>query len=262
MCRLAAYLGPEISLSKFLLEPAHSLYRQSWEPKEMDEAVLNADGFGIAWVNPLEQLSTYSNTCPIWSDTNLTGLSDALNSRYWLANVRSATAGQAITQTNTHPFHTDKFLFSHNGFIENFNPEIKSIFHGILDASIQAGIQGNTDSEYLFALLRQQLVQTPDFTEAIPLMLTTLSEIITHEKVLLNLIIGDGEQFHLLRHAINGRCPTLYYSTDDDDYPGGTLIASEALTESRQWQTVPEHSYATIRRSGTEQHAQPEFIAL
>ncbi len=262
MCRLAAYLGPEISLGKFLLEPAHSLYRQSWEPKEMDEAVLNADGFGFAWVNPLDQIASYTNICPIWSDINLAGLADALHSHYWLANVRSATAGQAVTQTNTHPFYTDKLLFSHNGFIQNFIPEIKSIFHGILDASIQAGIQGNTDSEYIFALLRQQLVQTPDFSEAIPLMLTTLSDIITHEKVLLNLIVGDGEQFHILRHAINGRCPTLYYSIDDDDFPGGTIIASEPLSESRQWQTVPEHSYATIRRPTADEYTQATFITL
>ena len=103
MCRLAAYLGPEISLGRFLMEPAHSLYRQSWEPKEMDEAVLNADGFGFGWVNPSKQTAVYTSTQPIWSDTNLASLSNSLHSRYWLANVRSATPGQQITQTNTHP---------------------------------------------------------------------------------------------------------------------------------------------------------------
>jgi len=257
MCRLAAYLGPEVSLGRFLMEPAHSLYRQSWEPKEMDEVVLNADGFGFGWINQSNKAAIYTNTCPIWSDTNLTSLSDALHSRYWLANVRSATPGQHITQTNTHPFKIDQILFTHNGYIENFNPKIRSLFHIILDPFIQAEIQGNTDSEYLFALLRQQLIQTPNIAHGICSMLSVLSEIITEEKVLLNLIVGSGTHFYVLRHAINGPCPTLYYSIDEDMFPGAVVIASEALTKSGKWQTIPEHSYTTISDNKT-----PDFIPL
>jgi gamma-glutamyl hercynylcysteine S-oxide hydrolase len=257
MCRLAAYLGPEISLGRFLMEPDHSLYRQSWEPKEMEGAILNADGFGFGWLNPSKQIAIYTNTHPIWSDTNLISLADSLFSPYWLANVRSATPGQQITQTNTHPFKIDRILFTHNGYIENFNQKIRSIFHDILDASIQAEIQGNTDSEYLFALLRQQLSQTSDITEAIVAMITTLSEIITEEKVLLNLIVGDGTQFYIMRHAINGQCPTLYYCTEENEFPDSILIASEALTESGKWQVVPEHSYAKINNN-----IHPNFVSL
>lgn len=223
----------------------------------MDGAVLNADGFGIGWVNSSKQTAIYTNTQPIWSDTNLTGLSDSLHSGYWLANVRSATPGQQITQTNTHPFKVDQLLFTHNGYIENFNPKIRAIFHDVLDASIQAGIQGNTDSEYLFALLRQQLSQTSEIAQGLRGMLSALSEIITNEKVLLNMIIGDGSQFYVLRHAINGLCPTLYISIDEDDFPEAIIIASEALTDSGKWQPVPEHSYCTISDNTT-----PNFISL
>ncbi|MCK5669462.1 MAG: ergothioneine biosynthesis protein EgtC [Gammaproteobacteria bacterium] len=257
MCRLAAYLGPEISLGRFLMEPDHSLYRQSWEPGEMEEAVLNADGFGFAWLNPSKQIAIYTDTRPIWSDTNLGSLCESLFSPYWLANVRSATPGQQITQSNTHPFKIDQILFTHNGYIEDFNPKIRAIFHEILDASIQAEIQGNTDSEYLFALLRQQLLQTPDIAEAFPAIVSTLSEIISDEKVLLNLIVGDGTQFYVLRHAINGQCPTLYYSTEENDFPDSILIASEALTESGKWQAVPEHRGCTI-----SDNTPPNFISL
>jgi len=239
------------------MEPSHSLFRQSWEPKEMDEAVLNADGFGFGWVNQSNKAAIYTNTSPIWSDTNLTSLSDALRSRYWLANVRSATPGQQITQTNTQPFKIDQILFTHNGYIENFNPKIRSSFHDILDPSIQAGIEGNTDSEYLFALLRQQLIETPDITQGIRNMLSGLSDIITEEKVLINLIVGDETRFYVLRHAINGQCPTLYFSIDEDLFPGAIIIASEALTESGKWQVVPEHSVTTISDNKT-----PDFISL
>jgi len=228
------------------MEPAHSLYRQSWEPEEMEDAVLNADGFGFGWLNPSKQTVIYTNTIPIWSDTNLNGLSESLISPYWLANVRSATPGQSISHDNTHPFLLDQTLFTHNGYIENFSLKIKPVFHDILDASIQAEIQGNTDSEYIFALLRQQLLKTPDVAEAIPAMISTLSEIIGDTKILLNLIVGNGTQFHILRHAINGECPTLYYSTGENEFPDSILIASEALTDSGKWQVVPEHSYCMI----------------
>ena len=239
------------------MEPDHSLYRQSWEPKEMEEAILNADGFGFGWINPSKQTAIYTSTRPIWSDTNLGSLCESLFSPYWLANVRSATPGQQITQSNTHPFKVDQILFTHNGYIEDFNPKIRSIFHDILDSSIQGEIQGNTDSEYLFALLRQQLLKTPDIAEAIAAMVSTLPEIISDEKVLLNMIVGDGTRFYILRHAINGQCPTLYYSTEENDFPGSILIASEALTESRKWQAIPEHSYCTI-----SDNSPPNFISL
>ena len=257
MCRLAAYLGPEISLGRFLIEPDHSIYHQSWEPKEMEEAVLNADGFGFAWVNQSKQTAIYTNPSPIWADTNLLNLADSLHSRYWLANVRSATPDQQVAQINTHPFKVDQILFTHNGYIEDFNPKIRSIFHDILDPSIQAGIQGNTDSEYLFALLRQQLLNTSDVAEAIVAMVTHLSAFITDERVLLNLIVGDGIQFYVLRHAINGQCPTLYYNTEDNTFPDSILIASEALTGSDKWHIFPEHSYCTVSNNTS-----PDFISL
>ncbi len=228
------------------MEPDHSLYHQSWEPKEMEEAALNADGFGFGWLNPTRQTAIYTNTCPIWSDTNLTALSDSLFSPYWLANVRSATPGQSVSQDNTHPFKFGQILFTHNGYIENFNTDIRTRLHEILKPSIQSGIQGNTDSEFLLALLRQQLKHTSDIAQAIQGMVSILTEMITDEKVLLNLIIGDGTQFYVLRHAINGTCPTLYYSTEENEFPDSILVASEALTESGKWQAIPEHSYCTI----------------
>ncbi len=239
------------------MEPAHSLYRQSWEPEEMEDAVLNADGFGFGWVNPSRQTAIYTNTRPIWSDSNLSGLSESLFSPYWLANVRSATPGQSISQDNTHPFKFGQILFTHNGYIENFNPDIRTRLHEIIEPSIQSGIQGNTDSEFLFALLRQQLKHTANIAQAIQGMVSLLTEMIADEKVLLNLIVGDGTHFYILRHAINGQCPTLYYSTEENEFPDSILIASEALTESGKWQAIPEHSYCTI-----SDNTSPEFNSL
>lgn len=239
------------------MEPNHSLYRQSWEPEEMEDAVLNADGFGFGWRSPSKQTAIYTNTRPIWSDTNLGSLSESLFSPYWLANVRSATPGQSISQDNTHPFKLGQILFTHNGYIENFSTDIRTRLHEILEPSIQSEIQGNTDSEFLFAMLRQQLNHTPDIAQAIQGMVSILTEIVTDEKVLLNLLVGNGTQFYILRHAINGQCPTLYYSTEENEFPDSILIASEALTESGKWRAIPEHTYCTISDT-----LPPNFISL
>lgn len=212
----------------------------------MWEATINADGFGFGWLDPAGQTNIYTSTQPIWSESNLAGLSQSLFSHYWLANVRSATPPLQTTQANTQPFRVDHLLFTHNGHIKNFNTNIREKFHDLLKASIQTDIQGNTDSEYIFALLRQQLSETGGIAGGFSSMVNILTEITGQQETLLNLIIGDGKKLHILRHAINGDCPSLYFNTADDNFPGGVLVASEALTKSVNWQTVPENSYATI----------------
>lgn len=246
MCRIATYLGPPILLKEFLLQPCHSLYYQSWKARELKEAVVCADGFGFAWRNSQQQLSLYRNVQSIWADNNLTDLANTLISPYWLANVRSATLLQDTTLMNTHPFKTAQLLFTHNGCIQNFHPKIKTRFHDVLRPAIQAEIQGNTDSEYIFALLRQQLLDDSDLSTVIPRMVVALSALIDKDAVLLNLILGDGKRFYVMRHAINGDCPSLYFCRLEDSFPNAILIASEPMTQSDHWQSFPEHSYTTI----------------
>lgn len=257
MCRIAAYLGPQISLGEFLLEPCHSLYYQSWQPREMEDAKLNADGFGFAWLNSLDQMVVYTSTQPVWSDHNLPGLSRSLYSGYWLANVRSATINQQATPSNVHPFKSDQLVFTHNGYIEDFNPTVRAKFHEILQPAIQSGIQGNTDSEYIFALLRQQLMEIPAIAEALPAMMAVLTDILAGGKALLNMVVGDGHRLYIMRHAVNGNCPSLYFSIAEDDMPDAFVVASEAMTDSGHWEVFPEYSYTTISH-----HAQPVFLSL
>jgi glutamine amidotransferase len=47
MCRLLGYIGEPIILEDILLKPAHSLLVQSYQPRELREALLNADGLPI-----------------------------------------------------------------------------------------------------------------------------------------------------------------------------------------------------------------------
>ncbi len=243
MCRLAAYLGPEISLSDFLMAPEHSLYKQSYAPAEMEEAILNADGFGICWYPQHEAPAVYKNTCPIWTDRNLIDLGSTLTSNLWLANVRSATPGQSVSQDNTQPFRASPYTFMHNGFIDNFSDKVKIRFHKYLATDIQAGIQGNTDSEYLFALFRQTLKSNEnELVQSIKHFICELPELLDLTKALVNIMLSDGKFIVASRYACNGgECPTLYWAEDLPSFPNAKLIVSERFTNDDIWNAVDEN---------------------
>lgn len=260
MCRLAAYLGPEIILQEFLLDPDHSLYKQSWAPQELRYAKLNADGFGFGWYTENESPAIYRNPLPIWSDTNLSDIARSLSADIWLAMVRSATDGFANGAVNTQPFHHDDILFMHNGFVENFSHSLRGQIRDMISTEIEAGIQGNTDSEYLFALIRQTLTDEPDspIEDTLRDCLYQIDEWLEGQKALLNFVLTDGVRIYASRHALNDLCPSLYYTTDDEHFPeGAQVLASERLTDDEFWQPVPEHHLLIL-----DPEQPPELIEL
>lgn len=243
MCRMAAYQGPVIALSQFITEPEHSLFVQSYMPQELVYAKVNADGYGIGWYDDDGAPASYVQPSPIWSDPNLDSLARSMHSGLWLANVRSATAGLAVNHANTQPFHDDELLFMHNGYIRGFSKGIRKTISSGLDSEVEAAINGTTDSEYLFAMFRQKIMDDPElaFEDALLNIFEQLENWLGEQDALLNIILTDGELIYAVRHAINHACPSLYYTTDDENFPNGQLIASERMTDSDFWQPVPEH---------------------
>lgn len=242
MCRLAAYLGPEITLQQFLLDPPHSLYRQSWAPQELKYAKFNADGYGFGWYDPAGEPAVYTCVQPIWTDTNLPHLARSLSRPLWVAEVRSATAGNPVHTWNTQPFYDSERLYLHNGFIRDF-AVIRQRMHRMLAAEIAADIHGNTDSEYLFACLRQSLAEDPEISlpDALRALFARLGGWLEERPALVNIVVAEGERIYATRHGFNHESPSLYYTTDDELFPGGQLVASERLTENSFWQPVPDH---------------------
>ncbi len=243
MCRMAAYLGPPIPLQAFLTDPPHSLVEQAWAPRELRYAKLNADGYGFGWYADDESPAAYVSPLPIWSDLNLPHLARALEADLWLAGVRSATPGNPVNHVNTQPFCDEEILFLHNGYVQDFALALRPTVQRQLSAPIGADVRGNTDSEYLFALLRQLLAEDPDLSveSALTELCMRLTEWLDNRTALLNFIVTEGSRLYAIRHAVNHDCPSLYYTTDDDAFPGGQLVASEPLTETGLWQPVPEN---------------------
>jgi glutamine amidotransferase len=247
MCRLAAYSGPTISLEKFLLSPSHGLVSQSWQPKEMREAKLNADGFGIGWFAEHNQPASYINTQPIWSDPNLHSLGRSLHQSKWLATVRSATLTHDVSYANTQPFCGDDFLFAHNGYLHHFRDKWRSLIRRALRTEYENHIHGTTDSEYLFALFAQHYNDNgKDSVEALRILIRFLDDISDGNRALLNIIIVTPNGIVALRHAIRADCPSMYLLQHDDEWGDATLIASEAMTDSNRWQPISENRIVAV----------------
>src|SRR3954452_13366274 len=97
MCRHLAYLGPTVSLADLVLDPPHSLLRQSYAPQDMrGGGTVNADGFGLAWYPPDPPggpVRCHRRSVPMGPDASLPDLAAGLRSGAVLAAVRNATAG-------------------------------------------------------------------------------------------------------------------------------------------------------------------------
>lgn len=238
MCRLAAYAGPPLPLRRLLLDPEHSLCEQAYAPQEMVRGLLCADGYGFGWYGNDNRPRLYTNALPIWSDTNLPDLAASLSAPVWLANVRSATPGQAVNLANTQPFRSDNLMYLHNGYLEGFNNGLRRQLHEHLDPGLSAALQGNCDSEYLFAMILQRLRDTGDIAMAMHEALADLEKLLAGRAALLGIVISDGERLYAIRHGIGCQPPSMYAMTDDPDYPGAIVIASERLTTSNNWQPV------------------------
>ncbi|MGD8515243.1 MAG: ergothioneine biosynthesis protein EgtC [Granulosicoccaceae bacterium] len=256
---MAAYLGPSIKLEQFLLEPQHSLVVQSWAPRELVYARVNADGYGIGWYADDDRPAIYTSPAPIWSAPNLPHLGRSLETDLWLANVRSATPGNPVNHESTQPFHDDDLIFMHNGYVQDFRQNCLAECLDFLDPGFLTEMRGNTDSEYLFAILRYILADDDDLSmeQAIAELFNMIENWTGDQDALLNLIITDGELIYATRHAINHDCPSLYYTTDDESFPDAQLIASEAMTETGLWQPVPEHHILVLSNDEP-----PELVAL
>lgn len=254
MCRFVAYLGQATTLARVVSEPEHSLVVQSYRPAEMTSGTVNADGFGIGWYNRALDLTpcVYTNISPIWSDRNLPGLSKHIASECIFANVRSATPGQAVDQSNCQPFAYQQLLFMHNGYVENFRSTLFRQTRQTLRDEYYTAIGGSTDSEHIFSLflnfLHDQSVTWQTIVEAMQATIRQLEQWASQQqiRIALNLAVTDGESIVVSRFANQGSAPSLYSIQHSEFFPGAVVIASERLFADPHWVTVPADTIVVL----------------
>ncbi|WP_158583427.1 class II glutamine amidotransferase [Salinisphaera sp. Q1T1-3] len=243
MCRIAAYLGPPRRLADFLTAPAHSLARQSWDAREMASATVNADGWGVGWFDDDGCPAVYRHTLPIWADGNVDALGRSLTRGLWMGNVRSATAGLGTDHVNTQPFAGDGLLFLHNGYIEGFAHLVRARMRDAIAPAVEESINGNTDSEYLFAVLRSQPGTPAEKLEATRDLVHDWLGETPERKALLNMMVTDGRRLSAVRSAVNAPAPSLYVNRD---WNGACVIASEALDDTPGWRASETERSVTV----------------
>jgi predicted glutamine amidotransferase len=261
MCRWLAYSGSPVLLKDALYSPAHSLIDQSLHSK-LGAETTNGDGFGVGWYDEAPAPGLFRSIEPAWNDQNLRELAGHIKSSHFFAHIRAAI-GSPVQQTNCHPFRHGRWLFMHNGYIDQL-ATIKRDLILAVDGSLYPQIAGTTDSEILlFLALTFGLEDDPSDAVA---RAVGLVEAVGQAKGIKYPFQGtiaatDGEHMWVFRYSSEGKSRSLYFTkhlpTLKALYPerqvlqelsdDARLVVSEPIGDlPGAWNEVPESSYGVV----------------
>jgi predicted glutamine amidotransferase len=270
MCRWLGYFGDPLRLEELIYNTSHSLIEQSRSAR-MTSHLTNADGFGIGWFGTSDGPGVYRNVSPAWSDRNLRELCAQIESPLFLAHVR-ATTGTPVQQTNCHPFRHGRWIFVHNGYIEDYARLRRELLLAV-DPDLFPSIEGTTDSELLFFLaLTFGLDDEP--LAALERMAGFVEETGrrhgVEDPLQMTVGVSDGERLYAVRYASGDVENSLYVSNEAHDvrllYPENERLAhmsdearavvSEPLGSLPGiWREVPPSSAVIVQPGADEQVA-------
>lgn len=236
MCRHTAWLGPPRSLQQLLLDPAHGLLSQSWQPRNQAHGTVNADGFGIGWFDPASAApARYRRAVPMWADASLASFAGVVRSGCVLAAVRSATAGGPAGEDACAPFLLPGgVLLSHNGTVP------VAAVAPLIGAGALAAIGSTVDSAFVAALVATLLQPgTRTLAAALSGAVRTVADAAPDAR--LNLLATDGRTV-----AATAWGDTLCWRAVD----GGLVAASEPSDDGPGWQDVPDRSLLVLTGDG------------
>jgi gamma-glutamyl hercynylcysteine S-oxide hydrolase len=251
VCRHLAYLGPPCDLATLLLDPPHSLLRQSYAPADMrGGGTVNADGFGAGWyADSATTPIRYRRAVPMWTDTSFAALAHDVHSGAVLAAVRSATIGMPVVETACAPFGIGRWLFSHNGRIAGW-PRSMTTLAARLPVIELLTLEAPTDSALLWALVRHRLAAGDSPDHALGAVATEVLAAAPGSR--LNMLVTDGMLLAAtaVHHALSVRAGD-----------GTVLVCSEPTDQSAGWELVPDGHLLTATPSTVDVMLIPATIA-
>ncbi|PHH63390.1 hypothetical protein CDD81_5991 [Ophiocordyceps australis] len=273
MCRFLVYKGSEeILLSKLILDPAHSILKQSFDSRlrlDTRRGQNNADGFGIGFYTDAKLGSApclFTSTTPAWNCTNLQRIASKTASRLIFGHVRATTEG-SLSEDNCHPFTHGSLMWMHNGNLGGWK-YIKRRLADRLADKWYLGVKGGTDSEWAFALfldtlqrlgydasscpetgfgptvlrkaMEQTIAQINDLTDSIPHDVVQAEDVDTRS--LLNFAVTDGHSVICTRYVSSSKdeAASLYYSS------GTQWVTRTAAPDDRRFQMERKDKGADI----------------
>ena len=228
MCRVLMYKGDPVSIDDLLYRPNNSLVKQAHHPQLMD--LLSLAGFGmLGWdqtsYRPEIPFGYRSVNIPVF-DSNLKKLAEKLRVSILIAHVRGVLFDQSPTvgEQNLHPFRYEgyRLALAHNGSLAGFDRMRFSLLDHIKPEIAQL-IQGNTDTEWIYALLLSQLddpraVTAPDeIADGVEKAFSILRDVRRRHDIAIsspaNLFISDGLNLIAVRFTFDYGCYSMQAST-------------------------------------------------
>jgi predicted glutamine amidotransferase len=272
MCRWMAWHGQPIMIDELLFKTKHGLVDQSLHSR-MGAETTNGDGFGLGWYGTGDGPGVYRSVEPAWGDANLRHLAGHIESPLFMSHVR-ATSGSPVQQTNCHPFRHGRWLFVHNGLVNDFETVRRDLMLE-LDPPLFAQVQGTTDSELLFHLALSNGLES-DPLEALERTIGLVESQLRHAGIepalQTSMGLSDGERLWAVRYSTEGHSRTLFTSEDVDslrrlhpDNPrlqqlreNDRLVVSEPFTDlPGAWLEIPESTALVVGADGS--HEQRPF---
>ncbi len=239
MCRHLAYLGPPRDLATLLLDPPHSLLRQTYAPADMrGGGTINADGFGAGWYSDATTPPIrYRRAVPMWTDATFAALAREVRSSAVVAAVRSATPGMPVMDTACAPFSTGRWLFSHNGRVTGW-PHSVATLAARLPVTDLLTLEAPTDSALLWALVRHRLAAGDSPGRALGAVAAEVLAAAPGSR--LNLLVTDGTML---------AATTVSHALAVRPGDGEVLVCSEPTDSSAAWEPIPDGHLLTATPS-------------
>jgi predicted glutamine amidotransferase len=247
VCRFVAYHGEPLTPATVVFRGEHSLYSQSWAPRELLSGTVNADGLGVAWYvdgRPVRLLSDR----PAWHTPHHQPLLESVTSTTVIASVRNATDGLGIDESSVAPLAFDRWTLVFNGFVSDFRMRFMRKFRSELPDDLYGNLLGSSDTETIFMMLVVRLRAGLGPGEALADLVSWVSARVNEagSTSQLNLALTDGEGLWLTRAGTMGQSNSLYYTSDWPPAPTGITVASEPLGKGA-WVSVDDQSLVTVR---------------
>ena len=243
MCRHLAWLGQPRTLQSLVVDPPHSLYEQSWAPRQQRHGTVNVDGFGVGWYadpsldRPLDgrQPVRYRRAQPIWTDASFASLAPTIATTCAVAAVRSATVGMSADEAAAAPFTHDRWLFSHNGRLHDWPTARKALLSRAADVpDARVGV----DSALLFGLALAAWQTGATLPEGLAEAARLVRD---HGGGRLTVLAADGET---VAGVVDGE--PMHRRTDGD----GQWLASEPHDDDPAWIEVDDATVVHLAADG------------
>ncbi|HUP52014.1 MAG TPA: class II glutamine amidotransferase [Longimicrobiales bacterium] len=250
MCRLIAYLGEPISPAHLVFAGKHSLYEQSWAPRELLSGSVNADGYGVVWYAD-GRPARIAEARPIWYDGDLAQTLSAVSARCVVAALRNSTPGLPVDRTAVLPLVLDRWTFVLNGLVPDFRRLHMRALRSTLPDDLYAELRGVSDSETLFLMTVAALRGGASMVEALEATVCAVRGRVGKQEAQLNMVLADGNRIAAVRSSTVLMTNSIYVAKRPPFAPDGVVLVSEPPEPGACWDAVDGHSWIEIGGDGT-----------